>query len=92
MFDSDGDILPQFRAQDDAVVDTHQFEPTLTDYESRADNDKKAVYYREAILPKRLGNIDWYGRIPTSSGNYVSRGFFVLTIVNIGDWREISLL
>ena len=33
VFGSDGDILPQFSAQDDAVVDAYQFDPTLTDYD-----------------------------------------------------------
>ena len=46
VFDSDGDTLPQFSAQDDAEVDAYQyhFEPTLIVYvEFEAENDRVAV-------------------------------------------------
>ena len=45
VFNSDCEMLSQFSAQDDSVVDTDQFESTLTDFECEADKvkDRQAV-------------------------------------------------
>ena len=57
VFNSDGNILPQFSAQDDAIVDADQFEPTLTDYvyeyenESEADKDRQAIDHTSIAMP-----------------------------------------
>jgi len=43
VFDSNGDSLPQFSAQADAVVEAYQLELTLTDSESAADKHRQEV-------------------------------------------------
>ena len=41
VFNSDCEFVSQFSAQADAVVDTDQFESTLTDFEWEADKDRQ---------------------------------------------------
>ena len=74
MFDSDGNFISQFRAESDAVVklEAYQFELILTDSESESQSETEtdaeknrqnvdhSHSHREAVLPKLLGNTDWY--------------------------------